>query len=135
MDCDVAYATTHVDYRRDVLGSSEAPAPRFYTFPDANLDRKARLLWQAVAIAWIVLRERPHVVISTGASAGYFALRLAKLLRCRTIWLDSIANVDALSVSGRKAGAFADLWLTQWEPLAEAAQREGSRLRYLGSVL
>ncbi|MCI5150914.1 MAG: UDP-N-acetylglucosamine--LPS N-acetylglucosamine transferase, partial [Candidatus Electrothrix sp. MAN1_4] len=36
----------------------------------------------------------------------------------RTIWIDSIANSDKLSMSGQKVGKYADLWLTQWEHLA-----------------
>ena len=34
------------------------------------------------------------MVISTGAAPGYFAMRFAKWLGRRTIWIDSIANVE-----------------------------------------
>jgi hypothetical protein len=76
------------------------------------------------------LVEKPDVVISTGAAPGYFAIRIGRLLRMRTIWIDSIANADELSMSGAKAGAFADLWLTQWPHLAS---QNGPK--YLGNVL
>jgi UDP-N-acetylglucosamine:LPS N-acetylglucosamine transferase len=66
----------------------------------------------------IILRERPDVVISTGAAPGYFALRFGKMMGARTIWLDSIANVDRLSRSGRQVRNYADVWLTQWPHLA-----------------
>lgn len=135
--CDVAYATTHADYEKDVRaedGSAGAPAPRFYTFPDANRWQKVRLLRQLIVVASILLRERPQVVISTGASAGYFALRIAKYLGCRTIWIDSIANAEELSLAGTWVRPFADLWLTQWPHLARS---DGSRPapRCLGAVL
>ena len=68
--------------------------------------------------------------MSTGASVGFFAIVLSKLFGARTIWLDSIANVDELSLSGRMAGRFADLWLTQWESLSKP-----DGLVYLGSVV
>ena len=48
----------------------------------------------------------------------------------RTIWLDSIANVEELSMSGSWIGRSADLWLTQWPHLARP---EGPH--YAGSVL
>ena len=52
------------------------------------------------------------------AACGYFALRFAKLMGARTIWLDSIANVEELSMTGRLVRPYADLWLTQWPELA-----------------
>lgn len=70
-------------------------------------------------MARLLLAERPDVVITTGAAPGLVAIALAKtVLRSRTIWIDSIANVERLSSSGRIARRFADHWLTQWEHLA-----------------
>ena len=92
---------------------------RFHACPEASQWSKLRLLWQALAVAMVLVRVRPAVVVSTGASVGYFAIVLGKVFGARTIWLDSIANVDELSLSGRMAGRFADLWLTQWESLSK----------------
>lgn len=80
--------------------------------------------------AWIVIRERPDVVVTTGAAPGLVVLALARLLGARTVWVDSIANAERLSLSGRLAEGRADLVLTQWPELA----REGGP-RYLGGVL
>jgi UDP-N-acetylglucosamine:LPS N-acetylglucosamine transferase len=84
----------------------------------------------AMRVAVILLVERPDVIVSTGAAPGYFALRLGKFLGLRTIWVDSIANVERLSLSGQRVGRFADLWLTQWPHLAAAGGPS-----YHGSVL
>ena len=110
--CDVAYLTTIESYRSHVGGA------RFYVVRDANLNTKLRLLWMAVRVALVLLWERPDVVVSTGAAPGYLAVRLGKLLGARTIWIDSMANAEKLSLSGRRVGAHADLWLTQWPHLA-----------------
>ena len=75
-------------------------------------------------------RVRPDAVITTGAAPGYFALRLGRLFGARTIWIDSMANAEELSLSGQKARRHADLWLTQWEHLAKP---DGPQ--FLGSVL
>ena len=77
----------------------------------------------------VLLRERPDVVVSTGAAPGYLAIRWAGLLGARTIWIDSVANVEELSLSGRLASTRTDLCLTQWPHLA------GGSVRYLGAVL
>lgn len=109
--CDVAYVTTLAGYRADV-----SPA-RFYVVRDASRWNKLRLVQSALQTLRIILKERPDVIISTGAAPGFLAVRIGKLFGARTIWLDSIANVDQLSMAGKKARKFADLWLTQWPHL------------------
>lgn len=84
----------------------------------------------AMQVARILLTERPDVVISTGALPGFFGIVLAKRLGIRTVWVDSLANVEEMSMSGQKVGAHADLWLTQWPELARPGGPE-----YAGSVL
>jgi len=123
-DCDVTFVTTHESYRSQVNGC------RFLTVTDSNLSTKFRLLRTALDVAWILLTERPEIVASTGAAPGYLALRLGHLIGAKTIWLDSVANVDRLSVSGHRIGRYADLWLTQWPDLAKAGGPY-----YVGSVL
>ena len=85
---------------------------------DANRWNKFGLLKLAARVAILLLRERPDVVVSTGAAPGYFALRFGKLLGTRTVWLDSIANAEKLSLCGQRIGPYADMWLTQWPHLA-----------------
>ena len=119
--CDAVYVTTKEGYREDLIADAKRrgqPEPRFYRVVDANRWQKFRLLRQLVGILKILIRERPDVIVSTGAAAGFFALKVGKLMGARTIWVDSIANAGAMSLSGQKAGGCADLWLTQWEHLA-----------------
>lgn len=103
---------------------------RFYRVIDANQRAKWAMLKMLAQMVVVLLRERPHVVISTGAAPGYMALRLGRLLGARTIWVDSFANVDQLSLAGRLAGPHADLWLTQWAHLAKPGGPE-----FIGAVL
>ena len=121
---DIAYASVSTALAADVDGD------RYFTFPDANRDQKLALMRQILKIAWILLRVRPDVVISTGASCGYIAIRIGKLLRARTLFIDSIANAENLSLSGHLAARHANLMLTQWPHLASA---DGTS--YRGSVL
>jgi UDP-N-acetylglucosamine:LPS N-acetylglucosamine transferase len=120
---EVAYVTTDPRLR------AEVGTTRFYAVNDANRWDKAALVRCAVQILWVLLRERPTVVVSTGAAPGYFAIRFARLLKARTVWIDSVANVEELSLSGRMASATVDLCLTQWPHLARG------QVRYLGAVL
>jgi UDP-N-acetylglucosamine:LPS N-acetylglucosamine transferase len=120
---DVAYLTTDPGH-----GPEVAPA-RFHTVNDANRWNKLALLRSALKILWVIVRERPDVVVSTGAAPGYLAIRLGKLFGARTVWIDSVANAEELSLSGRMASTKADLCLTQWAHLA------GGPVGYMGTVL
>jgi len=123
--CDVTYATVMEGYRSDLEHGAD-----FRVVPDGNRWSKINLLRAALAVFLLLIRLRPDVVITTGAAPGYFAVRLGKLLGCRVVWIDSIANAEELSMSGNKAGEFVDLWLTQWPHLA----RDGGP-EFRGSVL
>lgn len=136
-DCDVAYVTTDPGYRDKVQAMAAQlgqPAPAFHVVAEANRWQKWRVLQALFQIAWLVLRLRPHVIVTTGAAPGAIALRLGGLIGCRTVWVDSIANAETLSMSGQKAGPHADLWLTQWPHLAETERGRGGP-SYRGSVL
>lgn len=109
---ETVYATVHADYGREV------PDARVHVVPDANQWDRLGLLKLAWRMLVVVLRERPDAVVSTGAAPGLFALLFGRLLGARTVWLDSIANVERLSLSGRLARRIAQLWLTQWPELA-----------------
>lgn len=95
------------------------PPEKFYCVTEANLNEKLKLIAQAIEVLWIIIKIRPNIIISTGASVGYFAFRFGKLFRAKTIWLDSIANAEELSVTGKHIAPYADLYLTQWEHLEQ----------------
>ncbi|MCY2966474.1 MAG: UDP-N-acetylglucosamine--LPS N-acetylglucosamine transferase, partial [Planctomycetota bacterium] len=69
-------------------------------------------------MAWIVLTVRPHVVITTGAAPGYWAIRFGRWLGAKTVFVDSIANAEKLSMSARLSLGKAHVTLTQWSDLA-----------------
>lgn len=123
---DVAVVTVDRSYQ----ASQQLGARRFYAVNDATRWNKLGLILLALRIFMVLLLERPKVVITTGAAPGYMAIRLGKLVGARTIWIDSIANADQLSLSGSKAGKHADLWLTQWPHLATPGGP-----KYSGAVL
>jgi len=123
-DCDVTFVTVHELYRAQVVGH------QFYTVNDATRWNKFGLVKMALKLGWIIWKQKPEVVVSTGAAPGYVAIRLARLIGARTIWLDSLANIEQISMSAQKIGRHADLWLTQW---AHLAKPEGPH--YAGSVL
>lgn len=96
---------------------------RFHVLPDSNRDEPSRAFRCLLASIRLVWRVQPAVLITTGALPGLFCLIAARIAGARTIWIDSIANSDQPSLSGRCARPFAHEWFTQWAHLATAKQR------------
>lgn len=105
-------------------------AGELYGIPDGNQDTKLRLIYMAICIAWIFVRVRPHVVVSTGAAPGYFAMRFGKWFGAKTVFIDSIANAEQLSLAAQLSLPHVDSLLSQWK---EVAEKHG--LKYEGSVI
>jgi len=120
---NVFYVTTSEGNKATV------PGHKCYIVKDASRWNKLGLLVMLIQVMAVMIRVRPDVVITTGAAPGVFAIRVGKLLGTKTIWIDSMANVEELSMSGRLVGPYADLWLTQWKEL----ERKDGPL-YRGSV-
>lgn len=67
---------------------------------------------------WIIIRERPNVIISTGAGIAVFTILLGRfLLRAKVIYIESAANVTSPSKTGKFIYRYSDLFLVQWEEL------------------
>lgn len=92
---------------------------KVYSVTDVSADDKWRLIPCSLQVLYLLLKERPKAILSTGAAPGAIAIWLGSLLGIRTIWVDSIANVKQISRAGRLAKKRADVFLTQWEHLSD----------------
>lgn len=122
--CELSYASTHAKCATMVTAGAT-----FYELRDFNRWNAwwfVPAFFRAVAIVW---RSRADVVVTTGAAPGLVMLLAARLLLRRAVWVDSIANVEHMSLNGRAASWFANRCYTQWPELA------GGRVRYAGNVL
>ena len=102
-----------------------------YFVGECNRHHPLRVVSVLARCVKIIFGEKPHVVMSTGAAAGCISCFLAKLLGARVIWVDSIANVERVSLSGRMVRHVADLFLVQWPELADRYRNA----EFVGSVL
>lgn len=120
----VRYATT------DVAQADAHDIADAHQLPDCNLNQPLRSLLCLFSAFWLVLRLQPRTIITTGAAPGLFCIIFGRLIGSRTLWIDSLANADQLSLSGRIAQRIAHASLTQWEHLAK-----DSGPHYAGSLL
>lgn len=113
---ETSYVSMFPSYAEQVSGS------RYYMVPDASrfdLVSFAPVLFKALTI---MLRERPRAVVTTGSAPMLAFILLGRLIGARTLWVDSIANSERMSSSGRLAKKLAHRVISQWP---EVAAKEG----------
>lgn len=80
----------------------------------------------------VIMRERPQVIFSPGAEIALPFFFWGKLLRIKTIYLESWCRVNDLSVAGRISYPFVDAFYVQWPQLLRVC---GPKAKYFGSVV
>jgi hypothetical protein len=73
-----------------------------------NLLRNFRVAWR------VLRRERPDVIVSTGAGAAVPFFWLGRLFGSRTVYLEVYDRVDSATLTGRLCRPVTDLFLVQW---------------------
>ena len=126
-----AFADAEVFYASTMKGAGDLYAlERYRAVPDCNRNERVKIVACAAAILWLMIRVRPHVVVTTGALPGLIALAIGKFFGAKTVWIDSVANSFELSMAGASAHKYAAVWLSQWPEVAET-----TGAGYQGSVL
>jgi UDP-N-acetylglucosamine:LPS N-acetylglucosamine transferase len=65
----------------------------------------------------LVRRERPAVMITTGADIAVPFAWVARLHGARVVYIESLTRIDELSLSGRLVAPIADRLYVQWPDL------------------
>lgn len=73
-------------------------------------------IWQSF---WLVVKNRPELVISTGAGMVVPTCVIAKLLGARLVFIETAARVTTPSRTGKFLYRFADEFYVQWKPLLQ----------------
>lgn len=125
-----AFEGQKVTYVTTLDGVAQRTGVTARLVPDCNRSERVKMISCAVRLAAIMLVVRPHFIITTGALPGLIACVLGRLIGARSLWIDSIANGEEMSMSGQRARSVATVCLSQWPDVAE---REG--VAYWGAVL
>ena len=120
---EIVYVSTHPKCATMVEGQ------KFFQTTDFSRSDAWKLIPSFFRAIITIRQEKPDAIITTGAAPGLVFLLAGKLLGRKTIWIDSIANTERLSASGRIASWFASRSYTQWEDLATG------KIQYAGNVL
>ena len=69
---------------------------------------------------YLYLRERPKVIITTGAGATYPFCLFGKIFGAKLIYIESYAKIYSSSATGRLMYKISDEFFIQWETLQDS---------------
>lgn len=78
----------------------------------------------------LLIVTRPSIAISTGSGLTYPIFMMARLLRIKTVYIESPSRVFRPSKAGAMLMGKVDLWLSSWPELA----RRYKGVEYMGMV-
>jgi UDP-N-acetylglucosamine:LPS N-acetylglucosamine transferase len=89
------------------------------------------LLRNSVLATRILIRERPTILVSTGAAVAVPFFYLGKVLGAHTVYVEVVDRIDSRTLTGRLVYPVCDLFLVQWPEQL----RLYPRATYLGRLL
>jgi beta-1,4-N-acetylglucosaminyltransferase len=83
------------------------------------------LFWLNFLMNWflavpILLKFRPHAIVTTGSHTAIPFCYLGKLLRCKVIYILSFARIDSKAAAATAVYPIADQFFVQWERMRGA---------------
>lgn len=97
--------------------------------PQRNPFKMLKVIFDSIKV---FNKEKPAVVISTGANVTVPMALLAKLKCKKLIFIECSAQVTSPSLTGKILYPFADLFIVQWKPLLK---RYGKKAIYGGLLV
>lgn len=106
--------------------AEESKLNNIFSLPQINRFEKdfLRKFVRLFITAWEILaKERPNVVITTGALIAFPFCLIGKVRGAKIVYIESFARVNERSLTGRLVYSFADLFIVQWESLLRCYPR------------
>ncbi len=100
------------DKRLNAIDLGKREKVYFITCPRRN---PLKLLWNVGQSLSVFLKERPSIVVSTGADTAIPTCLIAKLFGKKVVFIESFCRIKEPSLSGKIMYKIADLFLVQWE--------------------
>ncbi len=83
-------------------------------------NRNIKNLLRNTVVAWKVLRkEKPDLIISTGAAVAVPFFYLGKLFGAKTAYVEVFDRIDKPTLTGRLVHPITDLFVVQWEEMLD----------------
>ena len=81
-------------------------------------NRSLKALIKNTAIAWkVIRRERPDIIISSGAAVAVPFFYLGKLFKAKCIYIEVFDRIDKPTLTGKMVYPIADSFIVEWEEM------------------
>lgn len=67
----------------------------------------------------LFIKIRPNAIVTTGTHTAVPMCYIAKLFRCKVIYIETFANSKTKTVAGKLVYPIADTFIVQWETMLE----------------
>ena len=94
----------------------------YHSYYPTNRSLKALLI--NTRLAWKVLRkERPDVIVSSGAAVAVPFFYLGKLFGMKTIYIEVFDRIDKPTMTGKMVYPVTDRFIVQWEEMKQVYKK------------
>lgn len=94
----------------------------YHCYYPTNRSMKALLI--NTRLAWKVLRkERPDVIVSSGAAVAVPFFYLGKLFGMKTIYIEVFDRIDKPTMTGKMVYPVTDRFIVQWEEMKQVYKK------------
>ena len=94
----------------------------YHCYYPTNRSLKALLI--NTRLAWKVLRkERPDVIVSSGAAVAVPFFYLGKLFGMKTIYIEVFDRIDKPTMTGKMVYPVTDRFIVQWEEMKQVYKK------------
>ena len=77
------------------------------------------LLINCFICLFIYIKHHPDYIVSTGAHVGGVMCLIGKILGSKVIFIETFANINTKTATGRLVYKFADKFIVQWDSMKE----------------
>ncbi len=122
-------STEHLFVTEDLPLTRALMKDRPCRFVRPNGRNRDRTFWINFLINWfravpILLRFRPHAIVTTGSHTAIPFCFIGKLLGCKIIFILSFCRIDSKAAAASAVYPISDLFFVQWERM-RATYRKG----------
>ena len=119
---DLLDATEHLFVTEDLPLTRQLMRDKPCRFVRPNGRNRDWLFWRNFLINWILavpilLRFRPHAIVTTGSHTAIPFCYLGKLLGCKVIFILSFCRIDSKAAAASAVYPISDLFFVQWEQM------------------
>lgn len=118
-------ATEHLFVTEDLPLTRQLLEGRACKFVRPNGRNRDWVFWKNFLINWflavpIILKFRPHAIVTTGSHTAIPFCYIGKLLGCKIIFILSFCRIDSKAAAASAVYPIADLFFVQWQQMRSA---------------